>query len=138
MKTAVNENRSRAAVINEQSRLRDYRGAFAAKCFAVHRKESTATSSFHCKDLLDPHEGIKTVEFSDDGTLLASGSCDNIVRLWPINNEAEFGRGHNFMAPIQMETRHASSVYTLAFTPDNRRLFSGGFDGRIFIHDVQT
>ena len=73
---------------------------------------------------------ISTVEFSDDGALLASGGSDNIVRLWPISQ--------NPVASIQMETRHSSLVYSLAFAPDNRRLFSGGLDGKIFIHDAQT
>ena len=118
--------------------LRRSRGAFAAKCFAVHRKESTATSSFHCKDLLGHSRYVETVEFSDDGTLLASGGLDKIVRLWPISNKAEVERGHIPIAPIEMETRHDSVVYSLAFAPDNRRIFSDGSDSKILIHDVET
>ena len=117
-------------VCNNGRNLRRSRGAFAAKCFAVHRKKSTATSSFHCKDLLGHSRYVETVEFSDDGTLLASGGLDKIVRLWPISNKAE--------APIEMETSHDSVVYSLAFASDNRRLFSGGSDSKILIHDVET
>ena len=37
-----------------------------------------------------------------------------------------------------MDTRHEYVVYGLVFAPDNRRLFSAGLGGKIFIHDVQT
>ena len=123
-------NGSPVAVNGQNRRHADSRGAFSAKCFSVHRKESEVPSSFHYKDLIGHKGGIIAVEFSDDGALLASGGRDNIVRLWPISQ--------NPVASIKMETRHSSFVYSLAFDPDNRRLFSGGLDGKIFIHDVQT
>ena len=123
-------NGSPVAVNGQNRRHADSRGAFSAKCFSVHRKESNVTSSFHCKDLMGNTGIINSVGFSDDGALLASGGSDNIVRLWPISQ--------NPCASIQMETRHNSPVYSLAFAPDNRRLLSGGSDGKIFIHDIQT
>ena len=121
---------SPVAVNVQNRRHADSRGAFSAKCFSVHRKESNVPSSFHCKDLMGHTNRILAVEFSDDGTLLASGGRDTIVRLWSISQ--------NPVASIQMETRHASAVIGLAFASDNRRLFSAGLDGKIYIHDVQT
>ena len=86
----------------ELALLRNSQGAFAAKCFAVQRKESDITLSFYCIDLLGHTGEVKAVEFSGDGTLLASGGSDSIVRLWPIRQDAEIGRTP--IAPIQMET----------------------------------
>ena len=113
-------------------RPRDSYGAFAAKFFSVHHKESDVTTSFHCRDLLGHRGGIFAIEFSDDGTLLASGFTD--VRVWPISQSAR----RNSINSIQMDTRHNSLVFGLAFAPDNSRLFSGGLDGKLLIHDVQT
>ena len=120
-----------------QTRHGDSRGVFAAKCLAVQRNESGVTVSFHCKNLLGHSEYVKTFEFSNDGKFLASGGYDKIVRLWPIS-EARRKNEATPIAPTEMKRRHISSVFCLAFAPDNRRLFSGGLDGQIFIHDVET
>ena len=78
------------------------------------------------------------VEFSDDGTLLAAVSrLKKCIRLWSIDNAAQVEREDNTsIAPIQMKTKQAA--FSLAFAPDNRRLFSGGSDGKILIHIVET
>jgi len=93
--------------------------------------------AFHCRDLFN--SGGVAVEFSDDGTFLATGGYDDIVRLWRFSRKGEAGSGRNsIIAPIRMETRYESLVYGLAFAPDNRRLFTGGYDRKIFIHNVET
>ena len=138
-----------AAAVEEEDRnessdhgqnLRGSRETFAAKClFAVHqRKESDVTSLFNCRDLLGHTGYARAVEFSDDGALLASGGYDEIVRLWHISSQAQVERGQHPTVPIEMKTRQKSIVNSLAFTPDNQRLFSAGMSGKILIHDVQT
>ena len=55
--------------------------AFAANCLSVYRQELDVSSSFHCKDLIGNADGsssIPAIEFSDDGTLLASGGLNSI------------------------------------------------------------
>ena len=68
---------------NGQNRRHGFRtGAFAARGLSVHHKKANVTSFFYCsKHLLSHKGGIITVEFSDDGTLLALGGRDSIVRL---------------------------------------------------------
>ena len=106
--------------------------SFSANCFAaVHRKETNGDESFHCKDLVGHIGHTKAIEFSKDGTLLASGGTDKIVRLWPIGNSAT-------IAPTEMKTKHESAISSLAIYSENNRLFSGAADGKIFIHDIQT
>ena len=77
------------------------------------------------------HEGgVGGIEFTADGTLLASGGADKIVRLWPISKAVE--------NVIEMKTKHKSSIYCLAISSDNRRIISGETDGKVIIHDVTT
>ena len=35
------------------------------------------------------------------------------------------------IVPIEIETRNSRSLHTLVFAPDNRHLFSGGYEGDI-------
>ena len=115
---------------------RSLTGTFAVKCSVSH-KESNVT--FHCsRDLRHPLVGtVNAIEFSDDGTLLASGGSDKIVRLWPISQAAAEGT-RNPIVPVQMIAKNNPAVCSLAFTPKNCRLLSAGLDGKILIQDIQT
>ena len=110
-------------------------GGFAATCFAVHRKKMDHSLKFNCRDLTGHGGSIAAIEFSDDGTLLASGGEDQIVRLWPLSKAVEDGRNVSIV-PIEMEDMHESRVCCLALSSDNERLFSGDSLGQVFIHDV--
>ena len=81
---------------------------------------------------------VNAIEFSDDGTLLASGGSDKIVRLWPISQVTAAEGTRNPIVPVQMVAKNNPAVCSLAFTPNNSRLLSAGLDGKILIHDIQT
>ena len=80
-------------------------------------------------DLLIGHtSAVSSVAFSPDGTLLASSSYDQTIKVW------DFRTG-------QMQetlTGHEGSVYSVAFSPDGRTLASGGRDEFIRFWDVKT
>ncbi|MCP4345427.1 MAG: tetratricopeptide repeat protein [Desulfobacterales bacterium] len=76
--------------------------------------------------ILEGHAGeVRTVAFSPDGAILASGDNDNIIRLWDIPNRKLLKtlEGHN------------NSVWSLAFSPKGR-LASGSSDNTIKLWDV--
>ena len=71
---------------------------------------------------------VRSVIFSPDGKLLATGDSDGVVRLW----EARSGR------EILTCKGHTNVVESVAFSPDGEILASGSYDKIIKLWDVQT
>jgi WD40 repeat protein len=71
---------------------------------------------------------VRSVIFSPDGQLLATGDSDGVVRLW----EARMGR------EILTCKGHTNVVESVAFSPDSEILASGSYDKTIKLWDVKT
>ena len=90
-------------------------------------------------ELRDPHFGtlhatlrhdspVNSIAFNPDGSLLASGSRDNVVRLWIPDTETLQATLHG----------HTASVLSVAFSSDGSLLASGSADGTIRIWNPHT
>lgn len=71
--------------------------------------------------------GVTSVCISPDGSLVAAGSLDTIVRIWDVHTGAL----------VERLKGHRDSVYSVAFTPDGRGLVSGSLDKTLKYWDVQ-
>ncbi|MFM6396889.1 MAG: protein kinase domain-containing protein, partial [Planktothrix sp.] len=71
---------------------------------------------------------VNSVAFSPDGRTLASGSDDNTIKLWDVQNRRQ----------IATLTGHSHYVIFIAFSPDGRTLASGSRDMTIKLWDVQS
>ena len=106
---------------------------FSANCFSVNRNESDINASFHCKNLQSHAGMIYSLEFSEDGTFMASAGYDTVVRLWPIRQAM-----NDLKKPIiPFEVKMSHESYGMAIAPDNNRLFTAG-NCKIWIHDIET
>ena len=63
--------------------------------------------------------------FSPDGTLLASGSWGNIIRLWDVSTGG-----------VRRFIEHACALRSVAFSPDGTLLASGSGDGSVRLWNV--
>ena len=80
----------------------------------------------HIKTLTGHTGGVRSVIFSPDGKIIASGSSDRTVRLW----DTETGKY------IKTLTGHTGGVGKVSFSPDSSMLTSGSSDGTILVWDV--
>eukprot|EP01104_Vermistella_antarctica_P012122 TRINITY_DN3455_c0_g1_i1.p1 TRINITY_DN3455_c0_g1~~TRINITY_DN3455_c0_g1_i1.p1 ORF type:complete len:489 (+),score=18.48 TRINITY_DN3455_c0_g1_i1:60-1469(+) len=82
-----------------------------------------------CSGSLAGHtEAVLSVQFSPDGTKLASGSGDTTVRLWDVET-----------ATAKKQLRgHTDWVLCVAWSPDGKKLATGSNDNTIRIWDAET
>lgn len=78
---------------------------------------------------LTGHSGpVQSVAFGREGDVLVSGSRDNSVKVWNIEQQKAFKtfRGHS------------GEVRSVALTPDGRQVISGGKDGQAILWSVDN
>ena len=76
---------------------------------------------------LTPHKKpVKSVAYSFDGKLIATGSEDGIVRLWNAETGSQLSALHG----------HTDEIMCLAFSQDTTLLASGSSDGAVFLWDL--
>ncbi|KAH7821506.1 putative notchless protein [Monocercomonoides exilis] len=79
-----------------------------------------------CTAELPGHEApVLTMQFSPDGSILATGSGDKTMRLWDMYTST----------PLETCSGHRSSVLSVKWSPDGEKVASGGEDGDVRIWD---
>ncbi len=69
------------------------------------------------------NDKLYAVAFSPDGTMIATGAADRVIKLWDV-------RAATLKERLTL-TGHSDCVSGLAFSPDGKSLVSAGWDGTI-------
>jgi len=95
--------------------------------FLVDPKNQKILSTFRHRDEMWPELWILCVGFNPDGTILASGSGDNVVNLWDVSSSERIE-----------QLKHNGDVHFLSFTSDGSQIVYGGWAGIIRVYDMLT
>lgn len=86
------------------------------------------TSGKYYKGFREHTDKITALAFAPQGSLIASGSKDNSIKLWDPNQE-------NSIATL---TGHKAPITTLTISPDSKTLFSAAEDKTLCIWNIST
>ena len=83
--------------------------------------------------------GLRTLAFSPNGELLASGDDDGIINLWntAAKQQGLGGKIAQYISVLELKG-HKAEVSALVFSPDGKMLLSGSADGTIRAWDTTT
>ena len=99
------------------------------KIIDIERGESVAT--LDAFPTLPPHEfkdyGITSIAVSSDGSLIASGCIDKIIRIWQFATK-------KLVCSLE---GHVNTIYSISFSPDSRYIASGSLDKTIILWERQ-
>uniref|UniRef100_A0A4W4ES79 Ddb1 and cul4 associated factor 5 n=1 Tax=Electrophorus electricus TaxID=8005 RepID=A0A4W4ES79_ELEEL len=97
------------------------------------RRRLAGCTSLYKKDMLGHFGCVNAIEFSNNGgQWLVSGGDDRRVLLWHMEKAI-----HARAKPVKLKGEHLSNIFCLAFDSTNKRVFSGGNDEQVILHDVE-
>ncbi|XP_075388431.1 DDB1- and CUL4-associated factor 5 isoform X2 [Tenrec ecaudatus] len=98
------------------------------------RRRLRGCRNLYKKDLLGHFGCVNAIEFSNNGgQWLVSGGDDRRVLLWHMEQAIQ-----SRVKPIQLKGEHHSNIFCLAFNSGNTKVFSGGNDEQVILHDVES
>ena len=88
----------------------------------------------YLQDLLAHFGCVNAVEWSDDGCVMVSGGDDTRVLVWNTDQALTSGQ----YQPEKLSAEHESNIFCLSVDHEKRRVFSGGNDAVVIVHDLVT
>ncbi|MFG6093899.1 NB-ARC domain-containing protein [Leptothoe sp. ISB3NOV94-8A] len=91
-------------------------------------------SNFIAPSITEIFDGVRTIAFSHNGTLLASGEGRGKIRIWEVKKK----QSSITLESLKSFAGHTNGILSLAFSPVEGVLASSSVDGTIRIWDIHT
>ncbi|XP_033639278.1 DDB1- and CUL4-associated factor 5-like [Asterias rubens] len=102
-------------------------------CNRLFRDRVCKAKSLYNRNLVGHFGCVNAIEFSNKGgQFLASGGDDRRILLWNIQEALSLDSRFEVM-----KGEHHSNVFSLAFDSQNTKLYSGGNDDQVLVHDIE-
>jgi len=92
---------------------------------SAHLRAPIQPHPFDLRVLMARHTTVRSMAFSADGELAASGTSSGHIFVWWIVDERSLGK---WAGAIFLTIEHSMDVLSLSFSPDRSRLASGSAD----------
>ncbi|XP_059053238.1 uncharacterized protein LOC131847638 isoform X2 [Achroia grisella] len=99
----------------------------------LFKNRLNAAKNLYRRDLVCHFGCVNAIEFSNNGELLVSGGDDRRIMLWQFG-QAILNRGK----PEAMKAMHQSNIFCLGITSDSQKIYSGGNDDIVIVHDLES
>jgi DDB1- and CUL4-associated factor 5 len=104
-----------------------------------YQKQFDNAFNLYSKDLKAHFSCVNAIEFSNkESEHFASGGDDRRVLVWNIDKDVLSANEEKKSSPKTLKSYHQSNISTLAWDNENRRIFSGGNDSQVLVHDTKT
>lgn len=100
----------------------------------ILRDRISNSKNLFFKDLKEHFGCVNAIEFSNQGgELIASGGDDRRVLIWNVEKALS-----DISKPWTLKGEHTSNIFCLGFDSENTKVFSGGNDEQVIVHDLKT
>ncbi|KAK7488349.1 hypothetical protein BaRGS_00020323 [Batillaria attramentaria] len=97
------------------------------------RERLLVAKSLYRRDLKAHYGCVNAIEFSNDGLFIVSGGDDRRVLMWNVEKAlSDIGE------PCAMKGEHNSNIFCLAINSSNSKMYSGGNDEQVVVHDIAS
>ena len=105
----------------------------------LYQRRFDNANNLYVKDLKAHYSCVNAIEFSSgaQSDYMISGGDDKRVLVWNVC-EHMLSDNDSSRRPRELKTRHNSNIFALSWDNENKRVFSGGNDHQLMVHDVQT
>lgn len=129
---AMEERMIACDIVKKSDNLYLIAGASSKRYLKLWKMDKTMNLS-EVITLVGYNAGIASCSFTSDGKRIATGTKDNLIKLWDVDDAFKY-KGN--ITVILTLTAHQDIISHVTFSPDDSKLLSSGYDRQLYIWEA--